>query len=151
MLASNRKRPSWRLTTPINAIPNKQRANSLEKIVCALEKAIIGPKRPSSGNQPIKRSSKTLSHRYLFGLLILHLFLWFLHFFFYETRSNSYQPSSVGRVIIAGNKPASLFLLLTGIPAGKVMSILNADGLKSKKSKSSAGQETASYYGINVL
>ena len=72
-------------------------------------------------------------------------------FFFYETRSNSYQPSSVGRVIIAGNKPASLFLLLTGIPAGKVMSILNADGLKSKKSKSSAGQETASYYGINVL
>ena len=50
--------------TPTNAIPNKQRANSLEKIVCALEKAIIGPKRHSSGDKPIKRSSGTLIHRY---------------------------------------------------------------------------------------
>lgn len=44
--------------TPTNSIPSKQRANSLEKIVCALEKAIIGPKRHSSGDKP-KRSGST--------------------------------------------------------------------------------------------
>lgn len=49
--------------TPTNSIPPKQRANSLEKIVCAFEKAIIGPKRHSSGDKPLKRSSGTLIHR----------------------------------------------------------------------------------------
>ena len=72
-------------------------------------------------------------------------------FFKNETTSNSYQPSSVGRVIIAGNKPASFFPLLTGILAGKVMSISNADGLNGKYYKSSTGLQAASYYGINVL
>ncbi len=52
--------------TTTNAIPAKQRANSLEKIVCALEKAIIGPKRHSSGDKPMKRSSGTLIHRYIY-------------------------------------------------------------------------------------
>ena len=49
--------------TQIAPIPAKQRANSLEKIVCAFEKAIIGPKRHSSGDKPMKRSSATLIHR----------------------------------------------------------------------------------------
>lgn len=55
--------------TPTNVMPipaAKQRANSLEKIVCAFEKVIIGPKRHSSGDKPMKRSSGTLIHRYYY-------------------------------------------------------------------------------------
>lgn len=103
--------------TPTNSIPSKQRANSLEKIVCALEKAIIGPKRHSSGDKP-NRSGGTLIHR-----------------------SNSYQPSSASRVIIAGSKPASLFPLLTDIPAGKVMSISTKESQNGKNTKSLPGQQ----------
>ncbi|XP_057369287.1 mucin-17-like [Daphnia carinata] len=103
--------------TPTNSIPAKQRANSLEKIVGALEKAIIGPKRHSSGDKPMKRSSGTLIHR-----------------------SNSYQPSSASRVVIAGSKPASLFPLLMDIPAGKVMSISTKDSQNGKNAKSLTGQ-----------
>ncbi|KAI9558787.1 putative insulin receptor substrate [Daphnia sinensis] len=105
--------------TPTNSIPAKQRANSLEKIVGALEKAIIGPKRHSSGDKPMKRSSGTLIHR-----------------------SNSYQPSSASRVVIAGSKPASLFPLLMDIPAGKVMSISSKDSQNGKNTKSLAGQNS---------
>lgn len=43
--------------------PAKQRANSLEKIVCAFEKVKIGPKRHSSGDKPPKRSGSTLIFR----------------------------------------------------------------------------------------
>lgn len=105
--------------TPTNSIPTKQRANSLEKIVGAFEKAIIGPKRHSSGDKPMKRSSGTLIHR-----------------------SNSYQPSSASRVIIAGSKPASLFPLLMDIPAGKVMSVSTKDSQNGKNTKSQAGQNS---------
>ena len=47
------------------AVPSKQRANSLEKIVCAFsEKVKIGPKRHSSGDKPMKRTTGTLIYRY---------------------------------------------------------------------------------------
>ena len=48
--------------TPPSSVPpvNKQRANSLEKIVGAFEKIKIGPKRHSSGDKPLKRSSANL-------------------------------------------------------------------------------------------
>lgn len=55
--------------TPTNSIPAKQRANSLEKIVFAFEKAVIGPKRHSSGDKPLKRSTGTLIHRFYYFVI----------------------------------------------------------------------------------
>ena len=59
--------PTPATTAPVVAVvtaaPTKQRANSLEKIVGALEKVKIGPKRHSSGDKPLKRPSGTLIYR----------------------------------------------------------------------------------------
>lgn len=82
-------------TTPTNvvSIPAKQRANSLEKIVCAFEKVIIGPKRHSSGDKPIKRSSATLIHRFVVVdtliaspiiKLLIHIYLIYFLFIFFN-------------------------------------------------------------------
>ena len=66
---------------------------------------------------------------------------YFYCLFFFKFQVKQLSAFVTSRVIIAGSKLASLFPLLTDIPAGKVMSFSTKESQNGKNTKSLPGQQ----------